>query len=156
MSAHPKLLSKSLKLHSWVFQIAKHLPVCFCSGWRLMFMFWSLVQLLTLNPFTAVLQEGEWLQSPFLMGLKTDPDSISEAGTALSSHTGSLESHQDSYKGAKRPENCWKSPALHNITFLSSCSSILLSGPFLLNTFSQAKVFLLACPVTIHTWQLAS
>lgn len=134
MSAHPKLLSKSLELHSWVFQIAKHLPVCFCLGWRVMFMFWFPVQLLTQKPFTAVLREGEWLQSPFPMGLKTDPDSISEAGTTLSSHTGSLESRQDSYKGAKRPENCWKSPALHH------CIPQLLQQPYLVWSFPAKQL----------------
>lgn len=68
-------------------------------------MFWSLAPLLTQKPFMAVLREGEWLQSPSPMGLKTDPDGITEAGTILSPHIGSLESRQDTYKGAKRPEN---------------------------------------------------
>lgn len=86
-----------------------------------MFMFWSLVRLLTQKPLMAVLREGEWLQSPFPMGLKTDPDGITEAGTILSPHIGSLESRQDSYKRTKRPENHGKSPALHDIAFLSSC-----------------------------------
>lgn len=68
----------------------------------------------------AVLLEGEWLQSPVPMGLKTDPDGITEAGTIVSPHIGSLKSRQEGYKGTKKPENYWKS-ALHNIAFLSSC-----------------------------------
>lgn len=34
--------------------------------------------------------------------------------------------------------------------------SLVLSGPLLLHSFSQAEAFLPDCPVTIHTWQLLS
>lgn len=43
-----------------------------------MLLFWSLVLLLMQKPFTALLQEGERLQSP---GTLTDPDGITGAGT---------------------------------------------------------------------------
>lgn len=119
-------------------------------------MFWSLAPLLTQKPFMAVLREGEWLQSPSPMGLKTDPDGITEAGTILSPHIGSLESRQDTYKGAKRQKTTEN--GLPCTTSHSSApeDSLVLSGPFLLNSFSKAEVFLLDCPVTIHTWQLRS
>lgn len=109
-------------------------------------MFWSLVRLLTQKPFMAVLREGEWLQSPVPMGLKTDPDGITEAGTIQFPRIGSLESCQEGYKGAKRLENYRKPPVLHNIAFLSSCRQPCLVWSFPAKQLLPGQGFLTGLP----------
>jgi len=60
--------SESPKLCSQVFQTARHLPICFCFGWRLTLIFWSLVLQLMQKLFMALLWEGCNHQSPRIEG----------------------------------------------------------------------------------------
>lgn len=58
------------------------------------------------------------------------------------------------WKVVKRLENYWKLLPCTTVHSSAPAASLVLSGPFLLNCLSQARIFSLGSLVTIHTWQL--